>query len=693
MDKWIYDFDKRNPRKVVVRRPPPKIVKKLLSHRVLVVVDSNMFDKSAFQYLSFMKKNHFIDEVDIFYGVINNLTKLFKESYDKGYRIIISNNTTEDTLSTFEWVKTKKDLIVISSTSTTSSKMFVNSMPDKFIRTCVEDKIMLRFLLTDMLAHFYTYLNKSEHYKLAHKLVNTEESLFPFSKVVYIYESSLYTESYLTNLRDIIIFYEIPTELIAIKLEGGVLPEIAKSLLTYNNVSSSKYITSVDKPIIFLNSESPASLISYLDNPKYYDNYTIIGGGGDLNMSTPYKFTSSFLVNSNYDVIGHHLKQYVDSAEPIPFDMQASYKTINVCELFKKFINQKTKQVDIQLFYDTLMKYNFITAHKWAEQYLAVASLVGVLQPGTNRFTYNEDIIMIKHDFDDLDTLQLVQSLDTTVNYDFNELPENSLLLTFNKNALAFNPKALKFNKNADRIELLGSNMDTLLDTHVEHFFTIKDFTTYINWLNHHFKRDLEPYQFTQYFVYDAVLNFEIPEIYLDLIEITLPVNESDHTLYIKNLDELTEEHDISLTIPKVTYFTKSYCYDTKSEMILEFLTEGYSEETYDSFEIILHDSSPTLKIHLYRGHVFKIGEYDENTNIFKTTQIIRGFVNLPVHLNWLIIKTEYKIGDKVMVLATNSYGTVKSISSNQYEITVQMDSGVLVFTQSDIRPKLDLPE
>jgi hypothetical protein len=45
------------------------------------------------------------------------------------------------------------------------------------------------------------------------------------------------------------------------------------------------------------------------------------------------------------------------------------------------------------------------------------------------------------------------------------------------------------------------------------------------------------------------------------------------------------------------------------------------------------------------------------------------------------------------MVLLTNSYGTVKSISSNQYEITVQMDSGVLVFTQSDIRPKLDLPE
>ena len=47
-----------------------------------------------------------------------------------------------------------------------------------------------------------------------------------------------------------------------------------------------------------------------------------------------------------------------------------------------------------------------------------------------------------------------------------------------------------------------------------------------------------------------------------------------------------------------------------------------------------------------------------------------------------------------------DSYGTVKSISSNQYEITVQMDSeyeimdsGVRVFTQSDIRPKLDLPE
>ena len=111
---------------------------------------------------------------------------------------------------------------------------------------------------------------------------------------------------------------------------------------------------------------------------------------------------------------------------------------------------------------------------------------------------------MIKHDFDDLDTVQLVQSLDTIVNYD-NELSENSLLLTYNKNA--------------GRIKLLGSNMDTLLDTRIEHFFTLKDFTTYINWLNHHFKRDLEPYQFTQYFVYDAVLNFEIPEIYLDLIE------------------------------------------------------------------------------------------------------------------------------------------------------------------------------
>ena len=124
-------------------------------------------------------------------------------------------------------------------------------------------------------------------------------------------------------------------------------------------------------------------------------------------------------------------------------------------------------------------------------------------------------------------------------------------------------------------------------------------------------------------------------------------------------------------------------------------MTDSFSTENYDSFEIILEDSNSSFNIHFFRGNVFKFGYYNETTSEFTITKIIRGFVNLPVNINWLIINTEYKIGDKVIVINTSNYGTVTFISDNKYEITVQFDdtNDEIIYNQPEIIPLLDLPE
>jgi hypothetical protein len=112
------------------------------------------------------------------------------------------------------------------------------------------------------------------------------------------------------------------------------------------------------------------------------------------------------------------------------------------------------------------------------------------------------------------------------------------------------------------------------------------------------------------------------------------------------------------------------YYYDTITEEFINILTDNYIEETYDVIDLTLEDSSPDIKLHLYRGHLLNIGTYNENTNIFTTTEKIRGYVSQKININWLIIETEYVIGDNIIVRDSGKTGKVTGVSDDKYIIT-----------------------
>jgi hypothetical protein len=673
MDKRINTFDKRNPKRIL-----PVIIKNLLP-KLLLVINSSGYDTTSYKYITFLKENNFLNDIDIYYGPIPNLKNFFEESYNKGYRIIISSSGSNSSLATFEWLKTKNDLIIINTISTISSNYYVKLIPQNFIRTSVDDKTMLTYLFTNILSNFYSFLNTSEYIELSNKLINTQDSSFTFNKIIYIYQYHIYTESYLDSLREIIAFYNIPTELISIKLENNIniLPDKAIYYLTYNNISNSNYITSTNKPLIFLNTTTPNSLMPYFNKPEYFDNYTILGDSFDIKqLSTPYKFTACFVSVSTFDDFGYKLSRFVDSTQSISFQILSYYKISNIFEpLFKKFINTNTKKFDYISFYNMLIKYELITTdYKWDEKYLTINHLNGFLNLNTNKFNYNLKTILMKHNLD-IDTIVLIKSPDTLIKY--HEINSNNNFVTYNENV--------------KRINLLGTNIDTLLDTKFEYYLNNRNFTTYINFLNDNYKSKLEYFQYTEYYIYKSVIDYNIQIIQLEPIEISKSINKLEYILSLSDSSNFSTP--VSIKIPEIIYYTKIYYYDINNSVIIDLLTDNYSEEKYDSFEIMLDDSTPNFNIHFFRGNVFKLGYYDEKTNIFTTTKIIRGYVNLKININWLIINTEYKIGDRVIVIPTSNYGTVTFISDNKYEITVQLEdtNDEIIYTQPEITPLLEL--
>ena len=93
--------------------------------------------------------------------------------------------------------------------------------------------------------------------------------------------------------------------------------------------------------------------------------------------------------------------------------------------------------------------------------------------------------------------------------------------------------------------------------------------------------------------------------------------------------------------------------------------------------DLKLEDSSPNIILHFYKGHLLNIGTYDEITNTFTTSEKIRGYVSQNVIINWLIIETEYVIGDTIIVKESLKNGTVTAVSDDKYVITALLEDDV----------------
>jgi hypothetical protein len=291
MSARIDNYERRNEgrRNEGRRNEVRKVLPKEILKRIIIIMDSYSSKNSVDFIKLIINSNSVIDGIDMYNGPckgtkiettqINNLSELFQYFYDKGYRMFISNNFSSDTYTAFNWIKSHNDVIIFNTFSTVASDDFLINIPINLIRTSVHDLDMLRYFTDKVLNNFYKYISEIGNDKISYPLSKSEPNTNPFSIIVYIYEPSIFTDGYLNNLLEL---NDSPSnqhniEIVSIKLENGVLPELAKYYLTFNNISSAKYIDSLKKPLIIFNSENPDSLFSYLDDPKYYDNYTLFG--------------------------------------------------------------------------------------------------------------------------------------------------------------------------------------------------------------------------------------------------------------------------------------------------------------------------------------------------------------------------------------------------------------------------------
>ena len=185
-------------------------------------------------------------------------------------------------------------------------------------------------------------------------------------------------------------------------------------------------------------------------------------------------------------------------------------------------------------------------------------------------------------------------------------------------------------------------------------------------------------------------MRYNIPIIYLNPIEISKPVSKENYVLPIGNENS---DFETQILIPKIEYDTKQYYYDTKIQGLIHSLTDNYLEETYENMNLGLEDSPPDITLHLYKGNLFNIGSYDDITNTFTTIEKIRGYVSQPIIINWLIIETDYSIGDHVIIKETLKFGTVTGVSDDKYIITVLQDDDITesTYNQTQILKKLDI--
>jgi hypothetical protein len=141
----------------------------------------------------------------------------------------------------------------------------------------------------------------------------------------------------------------------------------------------------------------------------------------------------------------------------------------------------------------------------------------------------------------------------------------------------------------------------------------------------------------------------------------------------IQDNSENLSNQSLIITLPEISYNVFEYFYDLSTNTYINSLTNLYGQEEYEEINYEIFVAIEELEIKLFRGNILRIGIYDEENEIFTTKETIRSFFTQKIHINWLIIENDYKIGDIVYIIKTYQTGIVVDISYNKYYITVNI--------------------
>lgn len=646
-------------------------------NRAIVFLRS-VFSLKEYEFLKMISSNNYLPVVfDIYYGN-DLLLNLIKKYYDIGYRIFISTHGSPVLYTIFDWLKDHPDVLVFNTTSTLSTNNFaallgVDIMPHNLIRTAIPDDIMILRLFKDIFLKLPSILQTSEQSDLYEPLQEIPTNTFPFNNIVYIHIPSAYTLGYLQTLAETINVLNLNVELniyeIIVTEENGLkkyeLPNEAKYYLLYNNISSDNYSSSNDKPLIILNCDSDfrGSLIKLLDKPEYYDNYTTFGDTFGTVFSTPYIFKAALLPIGGFSRRGFVLSSLVDDTQSInPFILSIFEIFSNCGTFFKLFLNNnfRASQLIAQLINVKIMKTN-----SWSDKNLIVSKFTDLYEISAHT-TWKWEILFKNQSlgFEEVSSIlpseQTIVYPDKITDFNYSDYGEVN---NFERNQFLTN------------IACTGTKINTILDNKYLIVTSAPYLVTYKNFLIQNFTKELPLILFNHHILFQNVTKFNIPIKNLEEITIDVIVNRSD-------LSDTNKS--ISIHIPEIFYNVNEYYYDILNGSYIDKLTRQFNNnETFNMISDGNFDINVSIieefVLFLFKGHIVRIGSNDGDSFNINTT--VRGYVNQPINLNFLVIENDYKIGDKIIIKkcaytvnGSCNYlnkGTVNSISPDKYTIDV----------------------
>jgi hypothetical protein len=687
MAGWIDRFIRRT--QGIQRQPIPFVPRQNL--RMLIIISSD-YSADSEKFCKFFINNGFVSKnIDVHKSneiEDANLPNLMQRFYNTGYRLFITTHSSSKFESLFNWLNSRPDVIYINSGSTVANENFLESIPSNSFRTSINDLNSLRALLYDILPNLKFSLITNGNTQLYSPLINTIENDMPFKYIVYIYEPSLYTNSYRDNIQTLINNYSFSKEVIFVPIEldpnTNTLPDDAVYYLTFNNISNKEFLTSAERPIIILNSLNPQSVFDRFTEEIYYDNYFVTGDPFIFqSYTTKFEFKYAFTLISAFNPIGYKLSYNIDRSQSVSTHVLMIYGICSqIGPLFNENISQNKTFISSQLL-QKLKTFNYIKNNQWYDEYLTLQHIsyendFHSSEENEPHFT-TYDLAILKHKWNP-DMVVIAVSTDYTLSYD----------------QMTFTEPLLTYSQNLIRMNLVKPNAyQPISNNEYDLFHLADDFNKFRSFLMENYSRDLPEKLFAKYYWFNATQQYSIPVININLPPITGYVIQNVYNLEII---ENTIDSSLNLTIPAFSYDRVSLFYNKTRGMYDQAKQTTLPRVSIPSFNVVLTDSVKEFDLYFYNGNMAKI--YKSQTNFFGQTtfeliQSLISYVKVHVTVNWLVIKKKYTIGERATKISTNRKTLIKDISSDLFNLTIQYsdDNSIETVTQDDIAPTSLLDE
>lgn len=620
--------------------------------KLAVLFNPNTYPQDALMFMEFIKDDTVASKFTIIY--YTDLLKTLEEQYNLGFRFFASPTIGSFSLYTYciPFCKKYPDVLLITSYST---QYFENGiLPFNIIRTSINDKDMMSYIVTELLYNLNTLTKKAV--PLYYRSISNNNYDTPiFKKIVYIYTEKdangnldTYSEGYGEQLKNEVNLQNgaITIELFKISDDNFILPQEVKTLLSENPVSGVNFISS-DKTMFILNSYNPEKILQLFNEEYMYDNYFIFGDVFPSNHYTSkYKFNYAICPVGNFSFEGYKTSGFLPGGyyfspflysivdiilKLLPYYSQVYYKNITlssiefnmlfiyVMKLLKLIVDNNywyerkiftyyidTKEDDL-----TNAQYNYYIFFQFKFNPFISGSFI----------KESEILIPINEDVNDSTSISLLNfKWNSRSSVDDNFLSNTPINLVFN----SFNT-ILEWKKNLNK-SVGGSRFDENLEGNNNHTPLFFEF-----WRSH----DERFKNMTIDISYNLIMDYNIPKVY--------NINER---IIIKR--ECYQDAGINNSI-----LENNFLYEEEDEIYINFETGEITESQVANYIVLQY---------------FKGTRYKKSFSGLTIDYLAPIIINIKI--NPIIIYKKYKIND--YVLSNDIIGKVIDVSDDYQEITIQ---------------------